>query len=196
MAKNHGFTNIAVLEKGWIGGGNTCAITPRAAAKNYGKAPAHHELTRERTELSLWRLYGPAGGFVENIGIDLPGATNHAIQDGDLTALCLAPGEWLLVGERPDLGSQVENAGGALSDLGHARVVFRMPANLGREVLAKDCPLDLRPEIFPPGRSAQSVLAGVAILVHHLPTGDDMDIYVARSYGLFIHDWLLDAASR
>ena len=167
---------------------------PRRSA--LAKAPAHHELIRERTELSLWRLYGPAGGFAENIGIDLPGATNHAIQDGDLTALCLAPGEWLLVGERPDLGSQVENAGGALSDLGHARVVFRMPANLGREVLAKGCPLDLRPEIFPPGRCAQNVLAGVAILVHHLPTGDDMDIYVARSYGRFIHDWLLDAASR
>ncbi|MFP6706072.1 MAG: sarcosine oxidase subunit gamma family protein [Alphaproteobacteria bacterium] len=74
-------------------------------------------------------------------------------------------------------------------------MVFRMPANLGREVLAKGCHLDLRPEIFPPGCSAQSVLAGVAILVHHLPTGEDMDIYVARSYGLFIHDWLLDAAS-
>jgi sarcosine oxidase subunit gamma len=71
-----------------------------------------------------------------------------------------------------------------------------MPANFGREVLAKGCPLDLCPEIFPPGRCAQSVLAGIAILVHHLPTGDDMDIYVARSYGRFIHDWLLDAASR
>jgi len=142
------------------------------------------------------RVYGPAGGFAENIGIDLPGATNHAIKDGDQTARCLAPGEWLLVGERPDLGSQVENAGGTLSDLRHARVVFRMPANLGREVLAKGCPLDLRPEIFQPGRCAQSVLAGVAILVHHLPTGDDMDIYVARSYGRFIHDWLVDATSR
>ena len=64
---------------------------PRRSA--LAKAPAHHELIRERTELSLWRLYGPAGGFAENIGIDLPGATNHAIQDGDLTALCLAPGE-------------------------------------------------------------------------------------------------------
>ncbi|MFP6707308.1 MAG: hypothetical protein VCE75_14990, partial [Alphaproteobacteria bacterium] len=73
--------------------------------KNYGKVPAHHELIRERTKLSLWRLYGPAGGFAENIEIDLPGATNHTIQDGDLTALYLAPGEWLLVGERLDLGS-------------------------------------------------------------------------------------------
>ncbi|MFP6773368.1 MAG: sarcosine oxidase subunit gamma family protein [Alphaproteobacteria bacterium] len=167
---------------------------PRRSA--LAKAPARHDQIRERTDLSLWRLYGPAGGFTEDIGIELPQEPNHAIQDGDLSALWLAPGEWLLVDETAGLGARVESAGVRLSDLGHARVVFRLPASLGREVLAKGCPLDLRPAIFPPGRCAQSVLAGVAILVHHLSTGEDMEIYVARSYGRFIHDWLLDAASR
>ena len=26
LAKNHGINNIAVIEKGWIGGGNTCLL--------------------------------------------------------------------------------------------------------------------------------------------------------------------------
>ena len=167
---------------------------PRRSA--LAKASEKNDLIQDRTGLTIRRLYAPPGGFAGTLEMDLPAQPNHATQDEGLSALWLAPGEWLLVGERPGLTTEIEAAGGALTDLSHARVVFRLPADAARNTLAKGCPLDIRREIFPPGRCAQSALAGVAILVHHLRTGDHMDIYVARSYGRFMHDWLLDAVSR
>jgi sarcosine oxidase subunit gamma len=161
-------------------------------------APESNDLIQERTGLSIQRLYAPTGGFTGDIGLTLPAEANRASLNGGLHALWLAPGEWLLVGEAPDQAAKTAAnavaAGGALTDLSHARVVFRIPVEAAPRILAKGCPLDLRDDIFPPGSCAQSVLANVAILVHHLANGDHMDIYVARSYGRFMHDWLLDAA--
>jgi sarcosine oxidase subunit beta len=34
LAKNHGVTNVAVLEAGWIGGGNTGRTTSRCVSTN------------------------------------------------------------------------------------------------------------------------------------------------------------------
>ncbi|MBC8240604.1 MAG: hypothetical protein H8E30_09015, partial [Alphaproteobacteria bacterium] len=112
--------------------------------------------------------------------------------------LWVAPGAWFLVGAEAagwhDIVTRVAETGGALSELSHARTVFRIAAGPAQDILAKDCPLDLRPASFAPGYCAQSILAGVGMLVHYLADGRHIDIYVARSYGQFIHAWLQDAA--
>ncbi len=167
-------------------------IPPRRSA--LAGSPGNNDLIEERTGLSIHRLYAPSGGFTIDIALALPSEANRASLEAGLHALWLGPGEWLLVGEAPDLAARVGAAGGALTDLSHARVVFRIPVEAAPRILAKGCTLDLRDDNFPPGSCAQSVSAGVAILVHHLANGDHMDIYVARSYGRFMHDWLLDAA--
>jgi heterotetrameric sarcosine oxidase gamma subunit len=153
-------------------------------------ASASHDLIQERTDLCLHRIYGP----IDGIGVELPMQANRTAGSDDWHALWLAPGEWLLDGDVPELAAKMDAGGVAATDLSHARVVFRIPAALARDILVKGCPLDVREEIFPPGHCAQSVMAGVAILIHHLSDGAHMDIYVARSYGRFMQDWLLDAA--
>ena len=47
LAKEHGVRNIAVLEKGWIGGGNTGAIRRSCAPITCG--PRHHCCMRNRS---------------------------------------------------------------------------------------------------------------------------------------------------
>jgi sarcosine oxidase subunit gamma len=162
--------------------------------------PESDDLIQERTGLWIQRLYAPDRelDFGNKTGLDLPGQANHVSQDKDLHALWVAPREWLLVSEvtanRDGLAARVAASGGALSDLSHARTVLRLAAEPARDILAKGCPLDLRPASFLPGHCAQSVLAGVGILLHHLADGAHMDIYTARSYGRFIYAWLDDAA--
>ena len=141
------------------------------------------DLVKERTSLCIRRLYEDAPG------LDLPREPNRSTVNDGLHALWLAPGEWLLVSESKDIEIDA-----MASDLSHGRTVFRIAAGPAREILAKGCPLDLREGEFQPGHCGQSVLCGVGVLVHHLEDGAHMDIYVARSYGRFIHDWLQDAA--
>ena len=169
-------------------------LTNRRSA--LAKATAAHELIQQRPGLCIQRLYAPANGFTEDLGLNLPQQPNRATEGAGIGVLWLTPGEWLVVGDVPDLSAKAEAQGGAVSDLSHGRVVFRMPADLDREVLAKGSPLDLRGSVFLPGHCAQSLAANVAILVHCPESGEHMDLYVARSYGRFIHDWLLDAAPK
>jgi heterotetrameric sarcosine oxidase gamma subunit len=150
--------------------------------------PLPGDLIQERRDLWIQRLYAPDGAPQ----LALPDAPNRTSYRDGLHALWVAPGEWLLVSEGEV--APVDIGDGALSDLSHARTVFRIPAVAARGILARGCPLDLRPEIFLPGHCAQSIMASIAILVHFLADGAHMDIYVARSYGQFMHTWLKDAA--
>ncbi len=164
------------------------------------RVPQPGDLIQERRELWIQRLYAPdrTPGFGGRIGLDLPEQANGATFDNDLHALRVAPGEWLLVSEkstdRGNLFARIAEADGALSDLSHGRTVFRIAAAAALEILAKSCPLDLSAAAFSPGHCAQSVLAGVPMLTHYLEDGAHVDIYVARGFGQFMHDWLNDAA--
>ncbi|MDP7548061.1 MAG: sarcosine oxidase subunit gamma family protein [Alphaproteobacteria bacterium] len=161
---------------------------PQTRQSALAHPPQPGELIQERRDLWIQRLYAPHGVPI----LELPAEPNQASCRDGLHALWLAPGEYLLVCEAGAAPAAIGDV--PLSDLSHARTVFRIPAAAAREILAKDCPLDLRGEVFSPGHCAQSLLAGVAILVHLLEDGAHMDIYVARSYGQFMHAWLKDAA--
>jgi sarcosine oxidase subunit gamma len=61
-----------------------------------------------------------------------------------------------------------------------------------REVLAKDCPLDLHPRAFGAGRCAQTRLAKAAVLLRPL-AGDAIEIIVRRSFTDYFWLWLQEA---
>jgi len=119
--------------------------------------PQPGDLIQERTGLWIQRLYAPdqRPGFGHKIGLDLPEQANRSTFANDLHGLWVAPGEWLLVGAETtdwhDLMTHVAENGGALSELSHARTVFRIAAGPARDILAKDCP---------PGSAALDVYTG------------------------------------
>ncbi|WP_285698235.1 sarcosine oxidase subunit gamma family protein [Actinomadura sp. NBRC 104412] len=88
----------------------------------------------------------------------LPGA-GHAAGDGEPYVLWLGPG-WYLVVDRE--GGETELLAG-LPDavvVSAARTVLELSGPSARDVLSHDCPLDLHPRVFGPGRCAQTRLPG------------------------------------
>ena len=113
-----------------------------------------------------WRLFG-----------------DHTAED---LAWSVSPGEWTVLGDRPD---------GDVVDLTSVRAMFRLTGVDAPRLLAKICALDLGDDIFPEGAAARTLVAGVATEL----VRDDQDgvpsylILPSRSFGRYMHDVILDA---
>jgi len=115
-------------------------------------------------------------------GWTLPALGQAWFGDGQRIAMSVRPQRWLLLHETPsnattgsadchtDLLHIVGDAG-AVVDLSAARHLWRLQGNAVREQLAAGCRLDLHASVFPPGRTAATVIAQVNTLVIALPTG-------------------------
>ena len=156
-------------------------------------------------------LRGPAADatFAEGIrrvlGLALPGPNGAAVQGGR-TVLGLGPDEWLIVGasgEEAALNEALRQALGAVpaavTDVTHARAVFRLSGPRARDVLASGTTIDLHPRAFAPGRTAQTTLALADVILHQV-AGDEaaggpaFEVHVARSFADYLWRWLVDAA--
>jgi sarcosine oxidase, subunit gamma len=123
---------------------------------------------------------------------------------GQIAALWLGPDQWLVTCQAHDapglieaLGTALADVHAAITDLTDGRAAFRLAGPNARDVLAKGTPLDLHPRAFPPGSSAQSLLAKASVLIHLLDDdperGASFDVYVARSFAHYLWMWLDDA---
>lgn len=114
------------------------------------------------------------------------------------TLLWNGPGQWLAVTSATPaedfvagLRSALSESGATVTDLSHARTVIRLAGPKARDVLLKGCPLDL--ELFQMNDCASSLLGHLNVQLHCL--GDQtFDLYVFRSFGLAMWEWLVDAA--
>ena len=77
-------------------------------------------------------------------------------------------------------------------DLGHARTVLRVSGPMARELLAKGCPLDV--DALEAGDCASSRL-GPFNIVLYCRAPASFDLYVFRSFGLAMWEWLVDEAA-
>lgn len=114
------------------------------------------------------------------------------------TLLWNGPGQWLVVSPSTpvrdflmDLRRALEPSGATVTDLSHARAVIRIAGPKARDVMLKGCPLDL--ERFKVNDCASSLLGHLNVQIHCI--GDQtFDLYVFRSFGLAMWEWLIDAA--
>lgn len=114
------------------------------------------------------------------------------------TLLWNGPGQWLVVSSSTpakdfvnDMRGALEASGATITDLSHSRTVIRIAGPKAREVLLRGCPLDL--EGFKVNDTASSVLSHLTVQIHCI--GDQtFDLYVFRSFGLALWEWLIDAA--
>ena len=164
----------------------------------------------ERSRLGKIDLRGNphARGFMAAAGrvldLLLPSEPCTSAARDQIGALWLGPDQWLVTCPAPDvprlLGSLREALAGvhaAVTDVTDGRVAFRLAGPSARDVLAKGCPLDLHPRVFPPGRCAQSLLGKASVLIHLVADdperGPSFDVYVARSFAHYLWTWLEDA---
>ena len=160
---------------------------------------------KERTGLSIVQievrdLELPGMGEVWSwAGItDAPSANRTSTSSSHL-ALWIGPGRWLLVtADNPVLELEAElsaraGPGAGVTDLSHARTVFRISGSSAAEVLAKGCPVDI--EALDEGACCVSLLGPVSVVIHCLEDGDGYDVYGPRSYARSLWEWLHDAAA-
>ena len=104
------------------------------------------------------------------------------------------PGQWLIVRAPAatllaDELARVCAEDAAVVDLGHARTVLRFEGPDVRDVLARGTSIDLRPAHFAPGACALTALGKIGALLHAVAP-ETIDVYVARSYGQALVEWL------
>jgi len=159
----------------------------------------------ERRGLAVVQLEGPADELIFRnetetlLGFALPRAPGTSVDAGAAAALWIAPNRWLLPmpeanGQAllPDLAKIVAHRRGGVTELGHARTVIRLSGRDARALLSKGCPLDFHPRACPPGAVAGTVLAALTVVLHQVEEGV-FDLYVFRSFGLALWEWLQEA---
>lgn len=142
--------------------------------------------------------FGDAGATAERLseyfGLTVTPAPNCAAAAGDVAVLWHGPGQWLIV--RAPAATQLADElvallgeDTAVVDLGHARTVLRIEGEGARDLLATGTSIDLRPAQFAPGACALTALGKIGVLLHAVAP-DTIDVYVARSYGQALLEWL------
>jgi sarcosine oxidase subunit gamma len=136
-------------------------------------------------------------------GIRLPLAANRVAAAGAVRSLWLGPDEWLLTapGEAATgLAAAVSRAlagrHAAVTDLSAARAVVEVAGPRARPLIAAGCSLDLHPRAFAPDRCAQSLLAGLPIILDQLDAAPRYRIFVRASSAGWLIEWLIDAAQQ
>ncbi len=128
-------------------------------------------------------------------------ASSTSVTGSDLRSLWLGPDRWLLVSNATTPDSIITNCKETLTGILHnavdysaGLVMLRIVGPNARQLLATGSGLDFRPEKFPIRTCCRTRLAQVAaVIVVEAP--EQFDIYVDRSYGTYLYDWLTEASS-
>ena len=131
-------------------------------------------------------------------GIKALPKNRRAVDGKHATVMWSGPGQWLVVfhpgqqeAEVLALAGSIEDSNVTVTNLSHARTVIRISGPQAVEVLLKGCPLDL--ESFDSNDCAASLLGHLNVQVHCIEK-NCFDVYVFRSFGLALWEWLKDAA--
>jgi len=136
-------------------------------------------------------------------GIPLAPQTGSAAGE-DPAALCLRPGEWLLISERLPASDLIEvlepgldPSLTALHDLSHGLGIFRLSGPAAPWLLAKFSGLDFLAGVSAGQHAARTRMADVAVVLHfhQEPSGTPLfDLLFDRSHARYLWGLLNDAA--
>ena len=167
---------------------------------------------KEKTPVAKINLRGSLENkeFVSKIGkilgIILPNKACSTSSKEKFTLLWLGPNEWLLVSnnEIPKetnvyeleqiLFDNISKTNiGAITNVTDHFTIFKLSGSNIFEVLSKGCPFDFSPENFGDNKVVQTILNHVDVTIHR-KSGNDVDLYVRRSFAGYLWDWLKDSA--
>jgi sarcosine oxidase subunit gamma len=86
-----------------------------------------------------------------------------------------------------ELEERFSSTDATVSDLSHARTVLRVSGAAWKDLLAKGCPADI--DAMVPGDCVASLLSHFTVIIHCV-TEDSADVYVFRSFGASLWEWL------
>ncbi len=140
--------------------------------------------------------------LLDTTGMVLPTKANTASIDPQRQLLWLGPDEWLLKlrdrqGEAMAvaLESALQGLHSAVVDVGHGNTTLLVQGPASADLLARGCPLDLHPRVFPTGALAQSHVAKAGATVLCIYAGIQYELTVRRSFADYLVRWLCEAGA-
>lgn len=138
--------------------------------------------------------------LTEETGLQLP-APQEFCTRGNYALLWLTPAEWLLelpavesLTLRNALARRLTSSLSVVNDLSDAFACCQVNGRRAAEVLMGGCSLDLRSEVFHPGRVARTVLADVPAILWKTGEPNRFRCLFDRSFAAHIRHWLTDVA--
>lgn len=158
--------------------------------------------------VDMLNLRGDAGdprfskAIFDMTGMVLPTIANTASIDPQRQLLWLGPDEWLLkLRDRQGgsvaaaLESSLYGLHSAVVDVGHGSTTLLVQGPASADLLARGCPLDLHPRVFPTGALAQSHVAKASATVLCIYAGIQYELTVRRSFADYLVRWLSEAGA-
>ena len=148
------------------------------------------------------------GAMAEILGVPFGRAARQSWDvDGAVVGVLLngvGPGEWLVLaapGQQDTAGDRLEKSAAradelvTVVDVTHGRATVRLTGARSRDLLAKECGLDLADTVVPDAAASRSMVAGVAVdLIRDDRAGTRSYLVLCeRSSGQYLFDALLDA---
>ena len=134
-----------------------------------------------------------------DFGLETTPVSNRSCRGTRATLLWNGPGMWLV--ESPDvdspgllheLRSALAQTDATVTDLSHARTIVRVRGARAPELLCKGCPADI--QALATGDCLVTQLAHFSVMMHSIDGAQGVDLYVFRSFGLALWEWLSGAA--
>ena len=118
----------------------------------------------------------------------------------DPRSVWLGPCQWLLLSDSMTPRSIIRNCEEILAETVHNAVdyssglaVLRIASPQAGQILATGSGIDFRPGKFSIGTCCRTRLAQVAVVIV-AETPEQFDLYVDRSYGTYLNNWLTEAS--
>ncbi len=92
------------------------------------------------------------------------------------------------------IGGEMPSAG-FVSDVTDGFAVFDIVGPRAVDILAMGCSLDARGPALAPGRCAQTIFAGVKVLLYAVASRDSYRLHAERSLAAYLLEWFTQAAS-
>ncbi len=130
-------------------------------------------------------------------GLEPKLTANQSAQGKGLRLMWNGPGMWLVESATMSpadlingLRSALGDTNATVTDLSHARTVVRLTGPAAAELLCKGCPIDI--ESMKTNDCASTVLGHLTAFINTIDDG--FDVYVYRSFGLALWEWLTHEA--
>jgi sarcosine oxidase subunit gamma len=135
------------------------------------------------------------GRAVAGFGLALPMAPRGVAEAGARVALWLGPDEWLLLAppdEAPAIAASLAGAD-SLVEVSDAFVALRVEGPRAARLLSAGCPIDLHPDMFPPGTATRTLMGRAGVTLWRLGP-EAWHLEVARSFAAYVRGFLAEAA--
>lgn len=141
---------------------------------------------------TLERVLGIVTGLTD-VRTPEPGSAAHAL---GLTLAAIAPGRFFVAGDAPDLVARFSAAlivaDATVADISHGRTILLLEGETAAGLLQSCVQVDLDPNVFRPGRVAQTMIHHIDVLIVR-QTETSFQLWVLRSFAQSLAEWLLDA---